>query len=68
MTWPQYRDANGQLQRAYGVTAIPHYFTIDADGVLTTEMVGSDSDVHGKIKKLIARAKQGQDKRAAAGQ
>jgi peroxiredoxin len=66
MTWPQYRDADNALGTAYGVHAIPHYFTIDADGVLTTEMVGTDSDVRGKLKKLIAHAKDEQQKKAAA--
>ncbi|MGA1983868.1 MAG: redoxin domain-containing protein [Acidobacteriaceae bacterium] len=28
MTWPQYRDANGALNRAYGVSTIPRFFTI----------------------------------------
>jgi thiol-disulfide isomerase/thioredoxin len=66
MTWPQYRDANDALASAYGVQAIPNYFTIDSDGVLTTEMVGSDSDVRGNLKKLIAHAKDEQKKKAEA--
>jgi thiol-disulfide isomerase/thioredoxin len=57
MTWVQYRDADHVLSRNFGVEAIPHYFTIDSDGVLTAEMMGSGSDVEGKLKKLIARAK-----------
>ena len=57
MTWTQYRDADHKLSQAFGVQAIPHYFTIDSDGVLTAEMMGSGSDVEGKLKKLIARAK-----------
>jgi thiol-disulfide isomerase/thioredoxin len=57
MTWVQYRDADHILSRNFGVEAIPHYFTIDSDGVLTAEMLGSGSDVEGKLKKLIARAK-----------
>ena len=40
----------------FGVDAIPHYFTIDTDGVLTAEMLGSGSDVEGKLKKLVAKA------------
>jgi thiol-disulfide isomerase/thioredoxin len=59
MTWVQYRDADHILSKNFGVEAIPHYFTIDADGVLTAEMMGSGSDVEGKLKKLIARAKAG---------
>ena len=57
MTWVQYRDADHDLSERFGVQAIPHYFTIDSDGVLTAEMMGSGSDVEGKLKKLIARAK-----------
>jgi thiol-disulfide isomerase/thioredoxin len=57
MTWVQYRDADHVLSRNFGVEAIPHYFTIDSDGVLTAEMLGSGSDVEGKLKKLIARAR-----------
>ena len=57
MTWVQYRDADHGLSKQFGVSAIPHYFTIDSDGVLTAEMLGSGSDVEGKLKKLVARAK-----------
>jgi len=57
MTWFQYRDADHKLTDRFGINAIPHYFTIDSDGVLTSEMLGSGSDVEGKLKKLIARTK-----------
>jgi hypothetical protein len=50
-------NAGHSLSKHFGVEAIPHYFTIDSDGVLTAEMLGSGSDVEGKLKKLIARAK-----------
>jgi thiol-disulfide isomerase/thioredoxin len=60
MTWIQYRDADKRLSNTFGVQAIPHYFTIDSDGVLTAEMLGSGSDVEGKLKKLVARAKVAQ--------
>ena len=59
MTWVQYRDADHSLSNAFGVNAIPHYFTIDSDGVLA-EMLGEGSDVEGKLKKLVARAKAAQ--------
>ena len=59
MTWVQYRDGDHKLADEFGVTSIPHYFTIDSDGVLTSEMMGSGSDVEGKLKKLIAKAKEG---------
>ena len=60
MTWVQYRDADHKLSENFGINAIPHYFTIDADGVLTAEMLGEGNDVEGKLKKLVAKAKQAQ--------
>jgi thiol-disulfide isomerase/thioredoxin len=57
MTWVQYRDADHHLSNLFDIKAIPHYFTIDSDGVLTSEMLGSGSDVEGKLKKLVAKAK-----------
>jgi len=57
MSWPQYRDGGftGSIARLFDVRAIPHTFTIDADGILQDEHVG-DAAIEGKIKKLIARA------------
>ncbi|WP_254059495.1 redoxin family protein [Granulicella sp. L46] len=57
MTWVQYRDTDHSLSTEFGINAIPHYFTIDSDGVLTAEMLGEDQDVEGKLKKLIAKAR-----------
>ena len=59
MTWAQYRDGDHRLAKEFGVTSIPRYFTIDADGVLTSETVGSGADLEGKLKRLIARAQEG---------
>ena len=56
MAWLQYRDADHSLSDEFGINSIPHYFTIDSDGVLTAEMLGSGSNVEGKLKKLIAKA------------
>ncbi|HUB19187.1 MAG TPA: TlpA disulfide reductase family protein [Acidobacteriaceae bacterium] len=58
MTWLQYRDASGEMARLFGVVEIPNTFTIDADGVLQEEHVGSDADFQGKMKKLIAHARE----------
>ncbi|HJZ65337.1 MAG TPA: redoxin domain-containing protein [Candidatus Acidoferrum sp.] len=57
MTWPQYRDGGftGPIAKMFGVNAIPHTFTVDAEGVLQEEHIG-DSSMEGKLKKLIARA------------
>lgn len=57
MTWVQYRDASGEIARLFAVNAIPHTFTIDADGVLQDEHVG-DANIEGRLKKLCARARQ----------
>lgn len=61
MTWPQYRDGGftGSVAKMFGVSSIPHTFTIDADGVLQEEHVG-DASIEGKLKKLLAQA---QDRR-----
>src|ERR1700677_575473 len=57
MTWVQYRDADHHLSNLFEINSIPHYFTIDSDGILTAEMLGEGSNVEGKLKKLVARAK-----------
>jgi thiol-disulfide isomerase/thioredoxin len=57
MTWLQYRDGGfaGVISRKFNVDAIPATFSIDADGVLEDQHVG-DADIEGKLKKMIARA------------
>lgn len=67
MTWFQYRDGGfeGPLARLFGVSAIPHTFTIDVDGVLQDEKVG-DASIEGKLKKLVAQARQVQESRGGA--
>jgi thiol-disulfide isomerase/thioredoxin len=57
MTWPQYRDINHRIGNLFEVKALPGYFTIDSDGVLTTEMLGGGFDVEGRLKKLVDQAK-----------
>ena len=59
MTWPQYRDTRSDdaLAKIFSVNAIPHTFTIDSDGVLQDEHIG-DASIEGKLKKLLARARQ----------
>jgi thiol-disulfide isomerase/thioredoxin len=63
MTWPQYFDHGftGPIAKSFSVEAIPHTFTIDADGILQDEHIG-DASIEGKLKKLIKRA---QEKQAA---
>jgi peroxiredoxin len=59
MTWPQYCDNGftGNIAKLFDVKSIPHTFTIDAEGVLQEENAG-DVALEGKIKKLIARARE----------
>ena len=59
MTWPQYFDGGftGPVARLFGVQAIPHTFTIDADGILQDEHIG-DAAIEGKLKKLMKRAQE----------
>lgn len=59
MTWLNYRDGGftGPVSKRFGVEAIPHTFTIDADGVLQDEHIG-DASIEGKLKKLCARARE----------
>ena len=59
MIWPQYFDDGfkGPVARLFDVRAIPHTFTIDADGVLQDEHIG-DASIEGKLKKLIRKAEE----------
>jgi thiol-disulfide isomerase/thioredoxin len=57
MTWPQYRDTNHRIGNLFEVKALPGYFTIDSDGVLTAEMLGGGFDVESRLKKLVDKAK-----------
>ena len=63
MTWLQYRDGGftSPISTMFGVTAIPHTFTIDAEGVLQDEHIG-DASIEGKLKKLLAQARELQQK------
>ena len=51
-------DLYGKLTDRFGVPSIPHYFMIDSDGVLTGAMLDQESDIEGKLKKLLKRAKE----------
>jgi thiol-disulfide isomerase/thioredoxin len=66
MTWLNYRDGyfGGTIARLFGVEAIPHTFTIDADGVLRDEHIG-DASIEGRLKKLVAQAQAAQVAHAA---
>ena len=45
------------ISKRSGVTAIPHTFTIDAEGALQDEHIG-DASIEGKLKKLLAQARE----------
>ena len=68
MTWMNYWDGgfNGPISKLFAVKAIPHTFTIDADGVLRDEQIG-DASIEGRLKKLVAQAEQTMPK-AVSGQ
>ncbi len=58
MTWPQVLDSDHSLSASYGVDALPHYFTIDTDGVLQSEVVGlGNDDLETRIADLLDKAK-----------
>jgi thiol-disulfide isomerase/thioredoxin len=57
MTWPQYRDTSHRIGKLFGVEALPGYFTIDSDGVLTAELLGGGFDIESRLKELVAKAK-----------
>ena len=57
MSWPQVLDAGHAFSNSYGVDALPHYFTIDADGALESEVVGvGDDDIEARVRDLIRKA------------
>ncbi len=57
MTWPQVLDADHKLSDIYGVDSLPHYFTIDADGALQSEVIGvGDDNIEARLRKLIDKA------------
>lgn len=62
MMWLNCRDGgfDGPVSKLFGVSAIPHTFTIDADGLLQEEHIG-DASIEGKLKKLLERARQLQE-------
>ena len=40
MVWPQYRDENHQILRAYGIHAFPTYILIDHEGIVRFSSIG----------------------------
>ncbi len=59
MSWPQVLDTGHKLSDIYGVDSLPHYFTIDADGALQSEVIGTgNDDIQSRLQALITRANQ----------
>ena len=40
MTWPQYRDKDHRIRRAFGIRAFPTYIIIDHEGIVRYQSVG----------------------------
>jgi peroxiredoxin len=57
MVWPQYRDKDRKVQRAFGVRAFPTYIVIDHEGIVRYRSVGlsfmSSADLDGAIRKQV---------------
>jgi thioredoxin-like negative regulator of GroEL len=58
MTWTQCHDPRGELQRLFGVRAIPHYFVIDAEGVIRQEISGTNptQSLESRIRRALDAA------------
>src|ERR1041385_132007 len=63
MVWPQYRDKDRHIQRAFGVHAFPTYIVIDHEGIVRYQSVGMSwqrsanlSDAVGKLVKIVAKS------------
>lgn len=57
MSWPQVLDTDHRLSSIYGVESLPHYFTIDADGALQSEVIGvGDDNIEARLRTLIDKA------------
>lgn len=63
MVWPQYRDKNRRIQRAFEITAFPTYVIIDHEGIVRHRTVGLNwtgsaglDNVIKKQLKLVAKS------------
>jgi peroxiredoxin/Tfp pilus assembly protein PilF len=66
MVWRQYRDADNQVSRSFGIRAFPTYVVIDPEGILRYRGIGASprqeaalDDAIKKQMKLLARAAPG---------
>ena len=63
MVWPQYRDKDHKILRAFGIHAFPTYLVIDHEGIVRYQSIGmswqraaSLSDTVGKLVKVVAKS------------
>jgi hypothetical protein len=61
MIWPQYRDQDRRILRAFGVHAFPSYILIDHEGIVRRMQTGWQSpasldEMVKKQVKLVARS------------
>ncbi|HET9524862.1 MAG TPA: redoxin domain-containing protein [Pyrinomonadaceae bacterium] len=66
MVWPQYRDKDQRIQRAFGVRSFPTYIVIDHEGIVRHRSVGLTAAgaapldrVIGKQLKIIPKSSEG---------
>jgi peroxiredoxin len=64
LSWPQFLDKGGRMATTFGVRALPQYFTIDANGVLSPQDLGSGAGLENRLKKLVAQARQMEERPA----
>lgn len=55
MVWPQYRDRNGVVQRAFEVRAFPTYILIDHEGIVRFRAVGTGLEQTGSLDEAIRK-------------
>ena len=57
MVWPQYRDRDRRIHRAFGVRAFPTYIVIDHEGIVRFQTIGASwersVDLHAAIQKAV---------------
>jgi len=56
MTWPQHRDGNGKVQRAFQVRSFPTYVLIDHEGIVRHRSTGYSDNVEGMIASAIKKS------------
>ena len=63
MIWPQYRDKDRRIQRAFGIHAFPTYILIDHEGIVRFSSIGAGwtraanlADAVNKQIKVVAKS------------